>query len=447
MTPVSIHTTTGRGNRDEAAEVAEESERMSSDWRQMTIGEAAEFTSKPRGLLYTELIRIPFVPMALIPVGGTYVQDHIWKSGKDIRSGNYFEKGDCLIAKITPCFENGKQGIARDLPADFGFASTELIPFRGRDGISNKYFLFYFLLEATTRRQIAQKMEGATGRQRIPISVLRSWPITLPSLPEQKTITTVLLKIQRAIETQEEIIQLLRDLKRSTMQHLFTHGLRGEKTKMTEIGEIPESWDIKVFGDIASISAGGTPSRANPAYWQNGTIPWVKTGEINYRAITSTEEHITHFGLESSSAKLLPSGTLLLAMYGQGITRGRVGLLSVEAATNQACAAIIPMTKTVRTRFLYHYLTWSYARLRARGHGAQQANLNAKIVARFPVVLPLPDEQAGLAAALDSLDCKATHHESKKAALQDLFKTTLNKLMTGEIRVDDLDIDVSEVEA
>jgi len=273
------------------------------------------------------------------------------------------------------------------------------------------------------------------------------WPVFLPPLPEQKKIAAVLLKIQRAIETQGEIIQSLRDLKKSTMQHLFTHGLRGEKTKMTEIGEIPESWEVRSLGGIADITAGGTPSRANPAYWKNGTIHWVKTGEIDYRVITTTEERITQFGLENSSAKLLPAGTLLLAMYGQGITRGKVGLLGIEAATNQACAAITPRTEALRTRFLYHYLTWSYDRLRSRGHGAQQANLNAKIVAGFPVVRPSLNEQAGLAAALDSLDSKTVHHETKKSGLQALFKTTLNKLMTGEIRVDDLDIDVWEVEA
>ncbi len=288
---------------------------MSSDWRQMTIGEAAEFTSKPRGLLYTELIRIPFVPMAVIPVGGTYVEDHIWKPGKDIRSGNYFEKGDCLIAKITPCFENGKQGIARDLPADFGFASTELIPFRGRDGTSNKYFLFYFLLEATTRRQIAQKMEGATGRQRIPISVLKSWPIALPSLPEQKKIAAVLLKIQRAIETQEKIIQSLRGLKKSTMQHLFTYGLRGEKTKMTEIGKIPESWEVVQLGQLASIERGKFSHRPrNDLAYYGGHIPFIQTGDITRSngRIRTYAQTLNQRGL--SVSKVFPAGTILITI-------------------------------------------------------------------------------------------------------------------------------------
>ena len=305
-------------------------------------------------------------------------------------------------------------------------------------------FLYFLLLSDEINKAIADSQHGASYPAVTDKDIFNQ-EVSLPSLSEQKNIAALLLKIQRAIQIQEKIIQSLRDLKKSTMQYLFTHGLHGEKTKMTKIGEIPESWSEKALGDIANISAGGTPSRANPAYWQNGTIPWVKTGEINYRAIATTEEHITEFGLESSSAKLLSPGTLLLAMYGQGITRGRVGLLSIEAATNQACAAIIPMTETISTRFLYHYLTWSYDHLRSRGHGAQQANLSAKIVAQFPVIFPSTDEQVGLTTILDSLDSKAVLHESKKSTLQDLFKTILNKLMTGEIRTVDLDIDVSEV--
>ena len=90
------------------------------------------------------------------------------------------------------------------------------------------------------------------------------------------------------------------------------------------------------------LVAGGTPERDNPAYWHEGTIPWVKTGEVDYCVITDTEEKITQSGLDNSAAKLLPSGTVLVAMYGQGITRGKVAMLGIEAATNQACVGLIP---------------------------------------------------------------------------------------------------------
>lgn len=324
-------------------------------------------------------------------------------------------------------------------------ASTAFCVVRADRKFAVPEFLYFLLLSDQANNAIAEAQHGASYPAVTDKNIFKQ-EVSLPPLPEQKKIAAVLLKVQRAIETQEKIIQSLSDLKKSTMQHVFTRGLRGEKTKMTEIGEIPESWEVQRLGEITNITAGGTPSRSNHAYWQNGTIPWVKTGEIDYCVITATEEHITKLGLENSSAKLFTPGTLLVAMYGQGITRGKVALLGIEAATNQASAAIIPMRSSVKIPFIYYYLTWTYDLLRSRGHGAQQANLNAKIVADFPIAVPFQEEQEDIATVLDIADSKTLVHESKKSALQDLFKATLNKLMTGDIRVQDLDIDVSEVE-
>jgi type I restriction enzyme, S subunit len=105
---------------------------------------------------------------------------------------------------------------------------------------------------------------------------------------------------------------------------------------------VPESWEVCRIGEICDLKSGGTPNRSKAEYWKNGHIPWVKTGEVDYCVINDTEEKITTAGLADSSARLFPSGTLLMAMYGQGITRGKVAILGIEAATNQACVAIIP---------------------------------------------------------------------------------------------------------
>ncbi|MEA1949041.1 MAG: restriction endonuclease subunit S [Thermodesulfobacteriota bacterium] len=411
-------------------------------WESRSIESVYDFTKKPRGIVYSEYEQVPFIPMEMVPIDRPYINDNNIRNGRDIRSGNYFEKGDVLLAKITPSFENGKQGIAKDIPGLFGVASTELIPIREKSGISSKYFLFYYLLEKEVRKQITQKMEGTTGRQRIPISVLKKWMIPFPPLKEQEKIAAVLFKIQQAIEVQDSIIEAAQELKKSTMEHVFTHGLRGEKTKETKIGRIPESWETEHLGQKALITAGGTPSRNISAYWKNATIPWVKTSEINYKLITSTEEHITEEGLNNSVAQILPVGTILMAMYGQGVTRGKVALLGIEATTNQACAAIQPY-KDINSDFIYYYLTKSYEKLRSLGHGAQQPNLNKQIIQSFTIALPKKDEQKEIADILQAVDKKNKLHTSKTIMLQDLFKTMLNKLMTGDIRVKDLDIDTS----
>lgn len=105
---------------------------------------------------------------------------------------------------------------------------------------------------------------------------------------------------------------------------------------------VPKEWEIKTIGDIATVSSGGTPSRKEQAYW-NGDIPWVTTAEVQFKTILDSAEKITKEGLTNSSAKLFPINTILMAMYGQGKTRGQVAKLGIEASTNQACAAIEPV--------------------------------------------------------------------------------------------------------
>lgn len=225
------------------------------------------------------------------------------------------------------------------------------------------------------------------------------------------------------------------------MRVLFARGLRGEPQKETEIGLIPESWSAEPLRAHHSVASGGTPSRGNPAYWVGGTIPWVKTTEVDYRLIGGTQEHITPAGLAESAAKLLPAGTLLLAMYGQGVTRGRVAILGIDAACNQACAAIRAIDDRIDGKYLYHYLVSRYGEIRQLAHGGQQQNLNLDIVRDLPVVFPTDKaEQNDIVAILDALERKIDLHQQKRVVLEDLFEALLHKLMTGEIAVDDLDL-------
>ena len=273
-------------------------------------------------------------------------------------------------------------------------------------------------------------------------SILRErFSFSYPPLPEQKKTAHILSTVQRAIEAQERIMQTTTELKKVLMHKLFTEGLRNEPQKQTEIGPVPESWEESTLGILTTMHTGGTPSRKNKNYWEGGTIPWVKTGEVNYRKIKTTEESITEVGLNRSNAKLFPKGTLLMAMYGQGITRGRVGLLGIDAATNQACAAITPHDETqVSTEYLYFYLEYFYKELRSRGHGANQKNLSMTLLKLFPVMFPDSDDQKAIVKALRSVDAKIALAGVRQSSFQDLFRTLLHELMTAKTHVHELDL-------
>ena len=297
-------------------------------------------------------------------------------------------------------------------------------------------FYVYFLQCGFTQLGI---YEGAGNKTTIPNlsrSRLARLDVPQPPLAEQQAISCVLSRVRDAIKVQDRGLATAQALKRAAMHTLFTRGLRGEARKETEIGPVPESWELKLISDHFTVVSGGTPSRRVQEFWMDGTIPWVKTTEVDYCIIRTTEECITRAGLEHSSAKVLPPGTLLLAMYGQGVTRGKVAILGIEATCNQACAAISPDDAAVDSKYLYHFLLFRYKSIRQMAHGGQQQNLNLEIVRNLHIPVP-PDKdlQGEVVDILDAIDHKIDLHRRKRAVLDELFKALLHKLMTGEVRV------------
>jgi type I restriction enzyme S subunit len=177
-------------------------------------------------------------------------------------------------------------------------------------------------------------------------------------------------------------------------------------------------WPTLPLGNIAKIQSGGTPDRKNKSYWIDGTIPWVTTAEVKFSTITHTKEMITQLGLKNSSAKIFPKGTILLALYGQGKTRGQVGLLAIDAATNQACAAI-RATPKANPDYLYEFLKGSYLAIRRLSNSGGQENLSAAIISEIRVPLPPLPEQRKIAELLRTWDKAIEKLEAlRKANLQ-----------------------------
>ncbi|MBF9656249.1 restriction endonuclease subunit S [Streptococcus pseudopneumoniae] len=184
----------------------------------------------------------------------------------------------------------------------------------------------------------------------------------------------------------------------------------------TELSNLVKSRFNEMFGDFYTtlfpkykicekfeVSSGSTPSRDNKLYWDSGTINWVKTTEVINREITETEEKITKFALENTSLKLFPVNTILIAMYGQGQTRGRSAILKVESTSNQACGAIFP-NKIDNPVFIWHQLMLRYSELRELGRGGNQPNLNGQLIKNFELIFPplaLQNEFADFVAQVD----------------------------------------------
>lgn len=190
--------------------------------------------------------------------------------------------------------------------------------------------------------------------------------------------------------------------------------------------------DIKRLGDIAKISSGSTPARNNQDFW-NGDIPWVSTGELSYGFVNETREHVSLRAVHETSLKLLKPGTLLMAMYGQGKTRGIVSRLNITATTNQACASI--EIKKDEPSYVYYFLQFRYESIRKLSNGGSQENLSTEIIKKIKISLPPIAEQRKIAEILSTQDriieLKTKLLEEKKR----LKKYLCQMLLSGKRRI------------
>lgn len=269
-------------------------------------------------------------------------------------------------------------------------------------------------------------------------SKLRELPVAIPTLAEQRKIAAVLGLVQRAMEQQERLIALTTELKKTLLHQLFTHGLRGEPQKQTEIGLVPESWEVVRLGEFCALGTGTTPSTARPDYY-NGDVPFVKTTHIVNNRIKKSETHVSKQAVNDCSLKLYSPGTVLMAMYGQGKTRCQVALLDISAATSQNAAAIQP-SEEINSEFLWQYLMSRYQVLRNSGALGHISHLNLGYVRDFQIPKPPVVVQCEIAEILGTIDRRLMLIESKRYLFYDLFRTLLRQLMTAEIRVNDLDL-------
>ncbi len=186
-------------------------------------------------------------------------------------------------------------------------------------------------------------------------------------------------------------------------------------------------WKECKLGEVCSqVLTGGTPLTKITEYYSDGTIPWLKTKEVNFCRIINTEYFISELGLKKSAAKLISENSIIIAMYGQGDTAGRVAINKIPLATNQACCNLIIENRTADYQFIYYLLKNSYFELVLRKTGRAQPNLNTKLIKDFDILLPPLPEQKAIASVLSSLDDKIDllHRQNKtlEAMAEALFR-------------------------
>ena len=307
----------------------------------------------------------------------------VTRKGTKIQTDEYLTEGKFPIIdqgnNDIAGYRDDETGLFTDVPAIVFGDHTRIVKyitepfFLGADGVKvlvpidrtmNCKYLYYQLLSAKI---------PDTGYNRH-FKWVKELEFQLPSRNEQDDVAERLDKLCVVISARQQQLAKLDELVKARFVEMF--------------GGINESvwYPYQTIESFTSVMSGGTPDRNIPEYWQ-GNIRWIKTTELKNCIITDTEEKISQLGVENSSAKIIPDNSILVAMYGQGKTRGMTGYITVECATNQACACILPSEK-INQKYLWKYIIFSYDKLRSMAKGGNQPNLNAGIIRKFPVLMP-----------------------------------------------------------
>ena len=337
-----------------------------------------------------------------------YIMDsvrHITEEGKEKTGLSYLPTGTVILSSRAPI---GKTAIAAcEMCCNQGFKNLIC-----SDAIYNEYL--YFFLKSKTD-YLNSLGRGATFKE-ISKSIVEDIEIPLPEVNQQKEIAEKFKKLEQLISLRKQQLAKLDELVKARFVEMF-----GVVHNSVLYPYVP----VKSF---TSVVSGGTPNRNVSEFWNNGSIRWVKTTELQNNVICNTDEKITQAGLDNSSAKIIPPNTVLIAMYGQGKTRGMTGYTSIECATNQACACILPCEQ-FNQNYLWRYMILSYDKLRDMAKGGNQPNLNIGIIKNFPVLKPPIELQNDFATFVERVDQqKQTVQQSleklelmKKALLQEYF--------------------------
>jgi len=304
----------------------------------------------------------------------------------------------------------------------------------------NPKLLFYFLAWNKKFFDCLRKRQKGTNYPSVRESDILDFKISFPGNPtEQRKIVYVLDSIQGAIGVQDKIIEKTKELKKSLMHKLFREGTRGAKLKKTEIGEIPENWEVIQLTEVAKkIKAGGTPNTSEEKFW-NGDVAFTLIEDLVSagKFLTNTNASITKLGLNNSSSWIVPENSIILSLYA---TVGKPVINKIPVAITQNMLGIVPNKEVTDLEFLYYTLEnsrknlWKYTDLSVHKHiTATQAR---------KILIPAPSlfEQRKIAEILQTVDQKIEIEQKKKGLYEELFKTMLNKLMRGEIRVNNINL-------
>lgn len=423
-------------------------------WELMRLRFALTLNPSKNEITLSDSELVSFVPMdAVGENGGIRLDEH--KELGDIGSGyTYFRDNDVVVAKITPCFENGKGAIAKGLTNGFAFGTTELYVLRADLELLEPDFLFYLTVSDWFRDLGESEMYGAGGQKRVPEDFIKNLITGIPPKNEQLTIVEFLnhktAQIDALIAKKRSLLEKLAEQRTTLISQAVTKGLDSSVATRDSgaawLGKIPKHWSTSRVKFVAKVGNGSTPSRDNPDYWFDGDFPWLNSSVVNREVVDSADQFVTGVALKECHLPIIEPPAVLVGITGQGKTRGMSSKLTFRATINQHLVYVKPYGDSINVDYLHHIFERAYAYLRNESDagGSTKGAITCSQIENLAIPLPPLAEQEQIVRFVDADYSRISRLQKKiKAALQRLqeYRSALiTNAVTGKIDVRDFRI-------
>lgn len=358
--------------------------------------------------------------------------NYLSKSFIGDKSNKIIDKGDVLVTLRDLSQKADFLGLIAlyevDQPAVITQGMYKLILNKALD----RKYLMWYSNSPCYRSQVKREKVGAT-QVHLRNEQFESLRFPLPSLAEQQVIVETLDNLLIQLESIKTRLERIPEILKKFRQSVLAAAVSGKLTEECEI----DDWQSMTIGEVAEVRTGKTPSRTESKYWDNGIIPWLTSSVTGLDYCFNADEFISEIASKECNLKPFPIGTLLLAMYGEGKTRGQVTELKLEATCNQACAAILPNNEIALTSYVKLKLQENYEVIRLAASGGNQPNLNLNKVREIGIQIPTLEVQAKIVHEVDAL-LKISENINQQVLsaldrINNLTQSILAKAFRGEL--------------
>lgn len=399
---------------------------MKSEWKMMKASEFIDFNPKislKKGTVAKKIAMDKLMPFT------KKVSDYEIAS---YSGGAKFCNGDTIMARITPCLENGKTAYIDFLEDDeIAFGSTEFIVMRAKEGISDSQFIYYLSISPYFREIAIKSMVGSSGRQRVQQSVLEELELLVPPLEEQEKIGQFLKNIDDKIALNQQINDNLEQQAQAIFKSWFVD--------FEPFGRVrPNDWSIGTVDDLAKeIICGKTPSTKISEYY-GSDIPFITIPDMHGKIYTlTTERYLSKLGANLQAKKTLPKNSVCVSCIG---TAGLVTLVAKESQTNQQINSIVPK-ENFSSYYIYLLMQTLSDTINKLGQGGSTIiNLNKSQFGKIEVSIPSISVMAQFDEIVSPIFEKMLQNQKENLTLASLRDIILPKLISGELDVSNIDI-------